>query len=159
MAANTNTKRRRTNGEPTNASITQNKFKCIDNKSECPRIEGSISVISNDGRPNNVVCSGYLVSAASSEPNHVMIVLELDGSMTPCLFPKDLIDFQISTTLQYIEDKRSIHRWVTDNNIVVESKPAQRRDGVQGHLMMNGLDSTMLESLFANENKTIILHA
>lgn len=56
-------KRRRTSGsgELGHASITQNKFKCID-KSEYPQIQGSITVISDDDRHNNYfVCSGYLV--------------------------------------------------------------------------------------------------
>mmetsp|Transcript_1769 Transcript_1769/g.2623 ORF Transcript_1769/g.2623 Transcript_1769/m.2623 type:complete len:368 (-) Transcript_1769:8-1111(-) len=151
-------KRRRSNGETGHSSVPQNKFNCTV-MSETPQIRGSVSVISSDGQPSNVVCSGYLVSAPSSEPCHVMIVLTVNGMKIPCLCPQDLIDFQIPATVQYIEDKRANNKQtagiVTAINEIVESKPAQRGDGVHGQLILNGklkgrvVDATMLESLRA----------
>ena len=58
----------------------------------------------NSSQPTNVVCNGYFVSAASTEPCHVIIVRTSEWNDIPCLFPWDLIDFQIPATAQCIED-------------------------------------------------------
>jgi hypothetical protein len=122
------------------------------------QIQGFVSIISHDGgEAKNAVCHGYLASAASNEPYHVVIVLDVDGKMTPCLCPRYLIDFEIPASVQYIENKRANNNRataiVTANNILVKSKPAQREDGVHGQLIVDGplkgrvVDETMLESL------------
>ena len=59
-----NEKRRRTNGE--HASLmTQNNFECID-ESDTPKIKRSLMHLF------------AAISSASSEPNHVLIVLEVE---------------------------------------------------------------------------------